>query len=144
MTTKLERVIGKVKANKELCKKIDSEYYAQSLDEKIKFFISDAKTYIDAINKNRMCCIIPHVSNSGMSRIINFHSFEKTNYRQYYSLFKSLGYSYNNNHNGFRVNGCGMDMVFHTNYCNIQDFYNIGLISKKQCSILAQKTPTVL
>ena len=74
-------------------------------------FISDAKTYIKAIVENRMICNIVSVSSSGMSRVISFHSMEKSDgknwyLRQYNAFFCAMGY--NETKNGFRIGGCGI------------------------------------
>jgi hypothetical protein len=66
------------------------------------------------------------------------------NYYNFYTLFKDLGFTNAKNSNAFRVSGCGMDMVFHTNYTIMHQLKNLGFITKKECSILAQKTPTVI
>ena len=65
-----------------------------------------------------------------------------SDYRFYnfYGFFNALGYTKSGN--GFRVNGCGMDMVFNTNYVIIHKLHHLGFITKKECDILAQKTPS--
>ena len=111
-------------------------------------FIKDVECYIKAIKERRMICIIESVSHSGMSRNMKFHSCEKTKtgfyYRNYYAMFKALGYTAVRDRDSFRINGCGMDMVFHTNYSNIHDFKRMGFITETTCKTLAQSTPTVL
>lgn len=138
MTTK-----NKLEQNKELVKAL-SKVSHYDLDN----FIQDAKNYINAIRTGRMLCIIESVSKSGMSRVIKFHSCEKGKnrywYRQYRAFFIVLGYSEVKNSDGFRINGCGMDMVFHTNYTIIHNLYRLGLLSKSECEKLAQETPTKL
>jgi len=109
-------------------------------------FIDSAKRYIKAIKENRMICLIDTVSASGMSRTMKFISCEKSNktfyYSNYYKMFKQLGYKpVNKNSNYFKIHGCGMDMVFATNYNIIHDFYRLGLITKKECDKLCQMTP---
>ena len=108
--------------------------------EKEESFLNCAKDYISAIRQKRMICIIKSVSKSGMSRVLKFHSFEKPYIRNYYSLFIALGYKKVDN--GFRVSGCGMDVIFHTNYTIIHRLHLLGLISKKERDLLAQRTPT--
>ena len=120
-----------------------SEYY--SLED----FASDAISYIKAIKSGRMLCVIHSVSSSGMSRVLSFKACEKSksnyNYRQFAFMFKCLGYKETRKYSGeFRVSGCGMDMVFHTNYTIMHDLCQMGLINKKECEVLAQKTPVVL
>jgi len=130
--------------DKELLKRIEKE-------SDIDSFIEGAKAYIKAIKEGRMICNIASVSYSGMSRTIKFIACErnsynkKYSYRQFWALFKVLGYREAHNNRGyFSIHGCGMDMIFNTNYTNIQYFYELGIISKKECSILAQNTPTII
>lgn len=108
-------------------------------------YLDDVEDYINAIQQGRMMCVIHKVSQSGMSRVMSYHSLEvgkeRCNYRQYWSLFKVLGWSEVKDYHAFRINGCGMDMVFHVNYSNIHDFYRQGLISKEMCDKFAQMTP---
>lgn len=110
-------------------------------------FIDDAAKYVAAIKEGRMCCIIHSVAKSGMSRVISFRSCEmgeRAYYRQYLMLFEALGYKELGNTGTFRIGGCGMNMVFHTNYTIIHRLHRLGLISKEECEKLAQETPTVL
>jgi hypothetical protein len=85
-----------------------------------------------------------------MSRNIKFTSNElsgnKIYYqRQYYFLFKVLGYTESRNKDSyFTIVGCGMDMIFNTNYNIIHSLYTLGFISKDLCATLAQKTPTTI
>ena len=140
-----------VQANKEILKGISKlKYYT------VENFISDAKDYIKAISEYRMLCVIEKVSSSGMSRNIKFHSCEQSGkdktatesrsfyYRQYRCLFMALGYTEVKNSDSFRIGGCGMDMVFHTNYSIIHRLHRLELLDKSECDKLAQKTPTVL
>lgn len=109
-------------------------------------FINDAKRYINAINEGRMFCVIYRISSSGMSRNLSFQSCETDAnnggywFSNYNCLFKSLGYK--EAKEGFRIGGCGVNMIFDTNYSIIHDLKRIGLIDKESCDILAQKTPT--
>jgi len=138
--TKLSKIIGNVVNDKNL--KFNTEYYNHNN------FISDAQEYIKAIKNRSMCCIIPHVSKSGMSRIIKLHSLYSNkglyNYRNYTCFMQALGYTYAKDYYGFRIGGCGMDMIFATNYDIIHKLHRLGFINKAQCEILAQRTPTVL
>jgi len=112
-------------------------------------FINDVKSYIKAIKERRMLWVIKSGSASGMSRTLKFNACEGSkgnfNYRQYSCLFIALGYKESKSNNcAFIVNGCGMDMVFNTNYNNIHDFKRMGFITDTECRELAQMTPTVL
>jgi hypothetical protein len=125
--------------DKEVLKAISkNEYYSQER------FIEDAKAYIKAIKERRMLCVITNVSPSGMSRSLKFHSYEKSYYRQYWAFFKALGYREAKDRNAFVINGCGMDMIFHTNYTIIHRLFRLGFITKVECDDLAQQTPTNL
>ena len=122
-----------------------SKYYSEEA------FLNDATAYINAIRENRMINVIGSVSASGMSRTLKFTSCEHSPnndsfyQRNYNSLFNALGYKETKNAWGyFRVYGCGMDMVFNTNYCIMHDFKRIGLISKEDCEKLAQLTPNTI
>jgi hypothetical protein len=128
--------------NKEVAKRIElNEYYS------IERFEEDAKRYIKAIKENRVICNIVNVSSTGMSRRLSFIEFGIKNKRGYqctfYSFLTALGYKVDNN-NTFRVDGCGMDMVFHTNYSIIRDLYRMKFITEKTCKVLEQKTPSII
>ncbi len=112
-------------------------------------FIRNAKRYIKAIKQGRVICNIESVSASGMSRTIKFLECSGSikngfSYLNFYTLFDNLGFTKVKNSQTFRVNGCGMDMIFHTNYTIIHDLQRLGFLSKKEASILAQKTPSVI
>jgi hypothetical protein len=140
-TTNLE-----IKLSAEIIKNIAKrKYYSEEA------FLTDANAYINAIRENRMINVIGKVSASGMSRTLKFTSCEHNKnansyyQRQYISLFEALVYKETKNDYGyFRVHGCGMDMIFHTNYCIIHDFKRIGLINEEECRNLAQRTPTTI
>lgn len=140
----LTKVISNINANKNLLKSIDKSFYGNDLNEKIQMFIDNANRYINAIEEKRVFCIIYKVSASGMSRNLAFfeHTFDakhkQGNIYNFHCLFKSLGFS--EAKEGFRVNGCGMDMVFHTNYTIIHQLNNLGF--NMNCATLAQKTPS--
>lgn len=138
----IQKVTANILADKKITKAIeDNSYYSTEQ------FIADAQTYIKAIKGNRMLCIIKSVSSSGMSRKLKLNSFEGSKkggyYRQYFSLLSTLGYKVDNK-DAFTIHGCGMDMVFHTNYSIMHTFKRLGLITAKECEVLAQQTPTVL
>lgn len=142
---KQEKIIKNVQSDKELMKTIAKvNIYTEH------HFYDDAVRYIKAIKDNRMVCIIPHVSSSGMSRIVKFHECKKidktSKYRYYnfFAFFLSLGYTPDRSRFGFKVNGCGMDMVFHTNYTIIHRLGRLGFLNKKEVDTLAQQTPEVL
>ena len=139
---KAERILSNIRSNKELLGRIEKQvaYFPEQ-------FVHDAEVYLKAIKEARMCCVIHSVAPSGMSRVMSFHSCEKSHqkesywYRQYTCLFRALGYTQTQDKNGFRISGCGMDMVFATNYDIIHRLQRLGFINEKECEILAQRTP---
>jgi hypothetical protein len=114
-------------------------------DDDLIRFESNAKRYIKSIRDGRMLCIIDSVSSSGMSRTLKFVECNgkagNYHYYNFYWLFDNLGYQKVKNSDLFRVFGCGMDMVFATNYNIIYTFKNLGLITNKTADNLSQKTP---
>lgn len=120
----------------ELNKAIGKISYYEIVD-----FERDVNDYIKAIKERSMLCVIKSVAKSGMSRVLSFHSYQGGYYRQYYSLFTVLGFKESACRNGFRISGCGMDMVFHTNYTIMHKLCSLGYITKEECDVLAQQTP---
>ena len=124
-------------------KKKEGSGYTPTTDE-VRNWI---ERYINATKEGRMLCVIDSVSSSGMSRTMRFLEMagnKKTghNILQFRSLFRALGYTPAGRYfDGFRIGGCGMDMVFHTNYTIIHNFCDGGFLSSKECAKLAQKTP---
>jgi len=109
-------------------------------------FDKTAKQYIAAIREARMFCIIESVSRSGMSRNLKFISAERDTegrnwFSNYYAFFRCMGYSPAKDGDAFRIGGCGMDMVFHTNYSIMHRLESLGYITKEECECLAQLTP---
>lgn len=139
----INQVIEKIMEDKDLRKNILTK------GSGVQSFIEDAQDYILAIRERRMLCVIHSVSSSGMSRTLSFYSCEKHEhsdgyyYRNYRSLFKSLGYPEAKN-GGFTIRGCGMDMVFHTNYSICSTLRHAGLLTAEEFGKLSQSTPTVL
>jgi len=143
---KQERILNKLQQCKELRKTINVNPYYSYED-----FLNDGFRYISAIKEGRMICAIPSVSASGMSRTIKFlecaknNKIKEYNYRQFWAFFKALGYAEaKNERDCFRISGCGMDMIFHTNYSIMHSLKSYGFISEKECRILAQKTPSII
>lgn len=141
---KLEKIKLNINSDKEIDKRLKGEiYYSQDR------FICDAERYIKAIKEGRMICSIEKVSASGMSRTIKFLSCEKGSrnyiYLNYFAFFQTLGFSpASKRSHYFRIHGCGMDMIFHTNYTIIHKLQRLGFIDKKRCESLAQMTPLVI
>jgi len=57
-------------------------------------------------------------------------------------MFEALGYKFKDY--AFTVHGCGMDMIFHTNYSTMHTFKRMGIITNEECEILSQQTPTTI
>jgi len=116
----------------------------------IETFIDNSKRYIKAIKENRMICSIGSVSKSGMSRTIKFVELAKNdtnNQHQvlnFYQFFDVLGYNKIKDSDYFRIGGCGMDMIFYTNYSIIHNLKRMGFISDDECRTLSQNTPSVI
>ena len=108
--------------------------------------MKNVKKTLKAIKERRMVNVIASVSKSGMSRTFKFNEVAKSGgCFNFYSLFVMLGHPKARGNSGyFSVRGCGMDMIFHTNYCNIRTLKRLGFISSKQCSVLEQMTPATL
>jgi len=141
---KKERIIKKIEDNKEIQKGINKLNYFNTED-----FYNSAIRYIKAIKQGRIICTIGSVSSSGMSRTIKFLECSKGthnyNYLNFFAFFKALNFieARNKNHY-FSIGGCGMDMIFHTNYTIIHRLHRLGFISRKECDYLAQQTPSVI
>lgn len=72
-------------------------------------------------------CIVRHVSASGMSRVIQLLTFidGEPRYLGFHAA-RLLGWSYDRKHEGIKVQGCGMNMCFHTVYTLAQALYKDG------------------
>ena len=116
-------------------------------DEEAEYFYDNALRYIKATKEGRVICIIDSVSKSGMIRHMKFlechRMISRYHYLNFYTFFRDLGWGKVKDTDYFRIVGCGMDMVFNTNYNNMHDLKRLGFISKNQCETLAQMTPTV-
>lgn len=129
----------KVTLSKEMLKNISkNEYYSQ------EDFVKDCKCYIRALKSGRVQYTVTHVSNSGMSRDIFIQSYEGTMtkgyFRTYFSMLQVLGYKEASKYSSdIRVSGCGMNMLFATNYDICRYFKRIGLINENEFKTLCQK-----
>lgn len=143
---KQEKIIKNIESNKELMSTLNKmDHYS------IERFIDDAQCYIKAIKDRRMINSIGSVASSGMSRTMKFLSCEPIThdktfyYRNYFQFFRALGFKEADKHSHyFRIHGCGMDMVFYTNYRNIHNLHRLGMITKEECEKLAQATPQTI
>ena len=130
--------MAKVKLNNDVIKFIKSKEYYTEED-----FIKDAKTYVKAVKSGRIKYNVTHVSSSGMSRDINITSYEGTmsqgSYRSYNYFLQALGYKFKKYSYDITVTGCGMNMLFATNYSIIHDLKYMNIINDSECKILAQK-----
>jgi hypothetical protein len=135
---------------KEVTKLVDTYNKKNEYPITNDIFIAHAKRYIKAIKEGRMICSIGTVSRSGMSRTIKFVELAKSKpankYYMYnfYQLFDVLGYRKIKDSDYFGITGCGMDMIFNTNYNNIHNLHGMGFMNKKTCSGLCQDTPPVV
>jgi len=68
---KLTVIKNNINNNKAIMKQINSNTYTS-----VENFIQNAEAYINAIQERRMLNIIKTVSNSGMSRVLKFMSYE--------------------------------------------------------------------
>jgi len=139
--TKIERITKHIENNKELMnglKKVD-----MSIDQ----FIRDAQTYLRAVKERRISYTVDTVSKSGMSRTLLITSCERWRwdgklryyYRQYNTMLQAMGYSVKRGYrDSIRVHGCGMNMLFATNYNIVWSLHRLGFISRKQCDLLCQ------
>lgn len=124
---------------KEMIKRLSKEEYYTQED-----FTKDIQTYIKALREGRLQYLVMNVSNSGMNRNILVQSCEQNKnnnnfyYRQYSKMFEILGYKLDKNFN-IKVSGCGMNMLFATNYNLIRTFKNMNIITAEDCEMLAQK-----
>lgn len=125
--------------SQEMIKNISkNEYYSQ------EDFVKDCKCYIKALKSGRLQYTVTHVSNSGMSRNIFIQSYEGTmtkgHFRTYFSMLQVLGYKEASKYSSdIRRYGCGMNMLFATNYNICHDFNRMGLITEKEFKTLCQK-----
>ena len=109
-------------------------------------FVMNVQRYLKATRERRVICSIGSVSKSGMSRTMKFLEMPKNGgyLLNFYRLFDILGHQKISNSDYFRINGCGMDMVFNTNYNIIHNLQSLGFITRKTCDVLAQETPQVV
>ena len=116
-----------------------------------KALIRNASNYINASKNGSLCCIVKSVSKSGMSRKLLFFSVDQNSEGDcmpyYYGYFlELLGYKSSRNYSDscITVQGCGMDMIFYTNYKVINQLFEFGFITEKERDVLSQKTPHTL
>ena len=137
------KTLENVKNNKKLVRGIEKVGY-----HSVEDFCEDAVRYIQAIRENRMFCQIISVSKTGMSRTVCFREFtiedQKGRIYNFFAFFKALGYNTNKSNDGFVIGGCGMDMIFHTNYTIISRLTDLEFLSKEECEHLRQQTPTTI
>lgn len=138
---KIERITKNIEKNKELMAGL------KKIDLSVERFIGDAQTYIAAVKDKRISYTVDTVSKSGMSRTLIITSCERSryngklqyHYRQYNTMLQALGYTIKRGYrDSIRVHGCGMNMLFATNYNIIHTFYRLGFFSRKVCDVLCQ------
>ena len=134
-------ILNNVNSNKELQRNFKKLHSFDSED-----FIRNAERYIKACQENRIFCIIHSVSRSGMSRKLSFYESTfneegRGGFLNFTALFLALGYSDKNKDGKFTINGCGMDIVFDTNYSIIRSLFKLGMLTNEEWEILSQNTP---
>ena len=138
---KIERIARNIGKNKELMTRL------KKVDMPVEWFISDAQTYIRAVADRRISYAVDTVSKSGMSRTLIITSCERSrwenkvsyHYRHYNTMLQAMGYSVKRGYrDSIRVHGCGMNMLFATNYNIIWTLCRLGFISRKKCAVLCQ------
>jgi len=131
-----------IQLTKEMQKNI-SKLNHYSIDQ----FERDCKEWIEAIRMNRTICIVESVSASGMSRTFKYLSYvpndNRSYFRTWYCFLSVLGYSFKKDSHAIKVGGCGMDMNFATTYNIAHSLKSLGIISKEECEVLAQQTPSI-
>ena len=141
----MRTIIKAIGSDKDLTKRLSKEQHYST-----EQFIRDAKRYIKAIKERRVICSIGSVSRSGMSRTIKLIAPEKSKhdrgyyYLNFFAFMRVLGYTPAGNTHYFRINGCGMDMIFDTNYTIIHRLHRLKLVNKKECEKLAQMKLAVI
>ena len=138
---KVERITKNIENNKELLKGL------KKVDMPIERFIDDAQTYLRAVKERRISYTVDTVSKSGMSRTLLITSCERWRwdgkiryyYRQYNTMLQAMGYNVKRGYrDSIKVAGCGMNMLFATNYNIVWSLHRLGFISRKQCDVLCQ------
>ncbi len=137
-----------INSDPEISKRLKRENFTNAEDLAENFL-----RYVRAVRDGRAFVRIESVAKSGMSRVMAFYEMAPTeersdgrkfmllNFRQ---MFRLLGYTFPPNREGFRVDGCGMDMVFHVNYSTMHTLERLGVITAKERATLAQMTPPVV
>lgn len=125
-----------MKISNEMIKEVEKNKYYN-----VEMFEKDCNAYIEAVKSGRILYNVEHVSASGMSRKITIKSFEGTMekgyYRNYFAMLEIFGYKMNKDYT-ITVKGCGMNMLFATNYDLINQMFKMELLDKETCDTLAQ------
>jgi len=131
--------------NNNLKESIINNFYGDTEQQKIKEFVDTAKRYIKAVEERRLVATIGKVAPSGLSRTIKFVEVQKNvGTLNFYVFFKTLGFEQVKNSNYFRVHGCGMDMIFDTNYKIVMRLKNCNIIKEKTANKLINKSLTTI
>ena len=80
-TNKTSKILAAIAADKNL--RFDTAADAEQ-------FCNSAEDYVKAIRNGAMCCTIPHVSASGMTRVINFYAAQPHQAEVKYRSYKIL------------------------------------------------------
>ncbi len=79
----------------------------------------EANRFIQALEERRIFAIVRHVSSTGMTRYIDFREVAtdasgRINFYNFTYFLESMGFKYSDKYYSHKVEGCGMDMIFHT------------------------------
>lgn len=122
--------------DKEIAKRVNNMPYYD-----VETFAEDCRRYAKALKDGRLIASVKSVSRSGMRRVICIEEMAKGyNDRYVLNTFVSFFEAINigTNKDGYVIaNGCGMDMIFHTNYTICRILYRLGVLSEKECNTLS-------
>ena len=79
--------------------------------------LARAYSILEKYRGRKVYAVVNSVSRSGMQRRIEFYCVSPTEPQEInrigYYIAQAIGYRYNVDKGGMKVNGCGMDMIFH-------------------------------
>jgi hypothetical protein len=141
---KIARIATEIRKDKEIMRHINKDNYTTPED-----IAEHCLRYVSAVREGRALVNIESVSKSGMSRVMSFYEVAKWDQPMrdgrkfgllnFNLLFRVTGHTPSGD--GFRISGCGMDMVFATNYNLMHHLARLKVITPDQCKKLAQMTP---
>lgn len=95
------------------CSQYSRKVYCFKSDTTLDTYCDADGTYYAMEHKPRVYCNVAHVSRSGMQRRIRFYVVA---HGDILDITRSMSYviGWSENNDGLKVDGCGMDMRFHT------------------------------